>query len=465
MFWNRKKQTESKKETKREFREVKREMEKLKPYSLPTPENSFFAMDSKSKFKKTQNDTGLNPCVINHFISDGFLGYQLLAQISKNWLVNKAIKLPVEDCLRQGYNINNEEYANTLKEQAVKFKVDDVLKQALVQSRAQGGALVLIVVNSIEKDYYEDPFNIDSFKKGTLEGFKCIDLSFVTPEVLVRDIQNPASMNYYEPTFYNIKGKRYHKSHFIKLVHNEVTDLLKPLYNYFGISIAEDVYNQVFQAEDMSREAVKIAKTKRFLSMGINEFYTMDNYVLDSLVDDFIDKRDNFGLNLTDSSSTFFSNDTALADLDITVMTQYQLVASIAEIPATKLLGTSPKGFNATGEFEYKTYIQNLESIQKKATPMLETIYKVLLRKLDIIEDDVNIQWEGLDSPTIKEWADIDLIKAQTDDIKLNNGTLSPEAVIDLNKNDKESRYYKVDVEISDDLDLDLDLDIENKIN
>ena len=57
----------------------------------------------------------------------------------------------------------------------------------------------------------------------------------------------------------------------------------------------------------MSREAVKIAKTKRFLSMGINEFYTMDNYVLDSLVDDFIDKRDNFGLNLTDSSSTFLA--------------------------------------------------------------------------------------------------------------------------------------------------------------
>ena len=90
MFWNRKKQTEIKK-TKREFREVKREMEKLKPYSLPTPENSFFAMDSKSKFKKTQSDTGLNPCVLNHFISDGFLGYQILAQISKNWLENNQL--------------------------------------------------------------------------------------------------------------------------------------------------------------------------------------------------------------------------------------------------------------------------------------------------------------------------------------------------------------------------------------
>ena len=62
---------------------------------------------------------------------------------------------------------------------------------------------------------------------------------------------------------------------------------------------------------------------------------------------------------------------------------------------------------------------------------------------------------------------DIYYIKAQTDDIKVNNGTLTPEAVIELNKNDKESRYYKVDVELSDDLDLDLDLDLnnENKIN
>ena len=45
MFWNRKKEVETKKEIKR-GRESKREMEKLKPYSLPTPENSFFAMDS-----------------------------------------------------------------------------------------------------------------------------------------------------------------------------------------------------------------------------------------------------------------------------------------------------------------------------------------------------------------------------------------------------------------------------------
>ena len=30
-------------------------------------------------------------------------------------------------------------------------------------------------------------------------------------------------------------------------------------------------------------------------------------------------------------------------------MTQYQLAASVANVPATKLLGTQPKGFNATG--------------------------------------------------------------------------------------------------------------------
>ena len=45
-------------------------------------------------------------------------------------------------------------------------------------------------------------------------------------------------------------------------------------------------------------------------------------------------------------------------------MSQYQLVAAAANVPATKLLGTTPKGFNATGEYEEASYHEELESIQ-----------------------------------------------------------------------------------------------------
>ena len=56
--------------------------------------------------------------------------------------------------------------------------------------------------------------------------------------------------------------------------------------------------------------------------------------------------RDNYGVKVIDKDAEDLTQfDTGLADLDVTIMTQYQLVAAIAGVPATKLLGTTPKGF------------------------------------------------------------------------------------------------------------------------
>ena len=62
-------------------------------------------------------------------------------------------------------------------------------------------------------------------------------------------------------------------------------------------------------------------------------------------------------------------------------MTQYQLVAAAAGVPATKLLGTSPKGFNATGEFEESSYGEELESIQQHdLSPLVNRHHLLLIR-------------------------------------------------------------------------------------
>ena len=46
------------------------------------------------------------------------------------------------------------------------------------------------------------------------------------------------------------------------------------------------------------------------------------------------------------------------------IITYLQMVAGAADIPITRLLGTSPKGFNATGAHEIETYNQMLVSIE-----------------------------------------------------------------------------------------------------
>ena len=108
--------------------------------------------------------------------------------------------------------------------------------------------------------------------------------------------------------------------------------------------------------------------------------------------------------------------------MDAAIMTQYQLVAAASGVPATKLLGTSPKGFNATGEFEESSYHEELESIQQHDLSPLVNRHHLLLIRSHVAKEfkikpfNTEVAWKPVDSPTAAEQADINLKKAQTDE-------------------------------------------------
>jgi hypothetical protein len=131
--------------------------------------------------------------------------------------------------------------------------------------------------------------------------------------------------------------------------------------------------------------------------------------------------RDNFGVKVADKEGDKVEQyDTTLGDFDATVMTQYQLVAAIANVPATKLLGTTPKGFNATGEYEEASYHEELESMQTSdMEPLINRHHICVIRSeiapaAGIAPFDVSIEWEALDALTQKEEAEVQKLKAET---------------------------------------------------
>src|SRR5690606_29537617 len=119
-------------------------------------------------------------------------------------------------------------------------------------------------------------------------------------------------------------------------------------------------------------------------------------------------------------------------DLDTVIMTQYQIVAAIAHVPVTKLMGTTPKGFNSTGEFETKSYHEELETIQTNdLQPLVERHLLILARtnlaplvKLPPEQLDASIDWAPVDSPSAKDYAEINKIKAETDNILQMTGAI-----------------------------------------
>lgn len=197
---------------------------------------------------------------------------------------------------------------------------------------------------------------------------------------------------------------------------NPVPDILKPSYLYGGPSVPQLIYERVYAAERTANEAPMLAMAKRMDVYKTDTAAALtDQGVFEQTMNQWRTWMNNWGVKVIDKESEDIQRfDTSLADLDAVIMTQYQLCAAIAGVPATKLMGTQPKGFNSTGESEEASYHEELESIQTHGLlPLLRRHY--LLRSLSERWDHaVTVQFPAMDALTEKEQAEINKLKADT---------------------------------------------------
>lgn len=414
-----------------------------------------FAMDSSIQESKYLNSLGgyLPIQQFEYFAGQSFIGWQTCALLSQNWLIDKACGMPGKDAVRHGYEITENsgqdvdpKVFDMMRHLDKKFKVKQNCIEFIKMGRVFGIRLALFLVDGID---YSLPFNPDGVRPGSYRGISQIDPYWSAPELDRSAAADPASKDFYDPTWWRIDGKRIHKSHFVIMRNGEdLPDILKPTYFYGGIPLPQKIYERVYAAERTANEAPLLAMTKRLtvLKMDLDKAMAdMDKFT--ERMNYWVTLQNNFGIKVIGEGDEVDQFDTSLAALDETVMTQYQLVSSIAEVPATKLLGTSPKGFNATGEYEESSYHEFLESIQEnELTPLIDRHHLLCMRsfiapKLGIKPIHTEINWNPVDSPTAKELAEVNSIKAITDKTYSEIGALDSLDIRQKISNDKDSGY------------------------
>lgn len=361
------------------------------------------------------------------YVSQGFIGFQACAIIAQHWLVDKACTVAPQDAVRKGYeltvNDGNDvpiEALERLKKIDVEHNINKQLVEFAKFNRVFGIRIAVFHVESEDPEYYEKPFNIDGVVRGSYKGFSQIDPYWITPELDTEAASETGSRHFYEPTWWRISGKRYHRSHLVVIRTTDVSDILKPSYIYGGIPLPQRIYERVYAAERTANEAPLLALTKRTTVLKTDtEAALGDQEAFEEKLATWIYYRDNQGVKVCGTDEELQQIDTSLTDLDAVIMTQYQIVASIANTPATKLLGTAVKGFNATGEFDESIYHEYLETIQTgELTPLLKRHHELSIRsdmELGEYGDfSVDVQWKPLDSLTEIELADVQLKNAQT---------------------------------------------------
>lgn len=395
---------------------------------------------------------GIPEAQLGWYANQGFIGYQICAMIAQNWLVDKACTMPARDACRNGFDTiveNGTEVSpdtlDALKKMDERMRLMDNMVEAVRFSRIFGIRIVLFDVLSTDPEYYQKPFNPDGVTPNSYRGMIQVDPYWVTPELDLQAASNPATKNFYEPTWWRINGVRYHRSHLIVIRTNEVADILKPTYFYGGVPLPQKIYERVYAAERTANEAPLLAMTKRSTFIHTDIAQALANQAqFDERMEAWTRYRDNMGVKILGKEETAEQFDTSLTDLDAVIMTQFQLVAAIAEVPATKLLGTTPKGFNATGEFEEASYHEMLESIQSHDLTPLVNRHHLLCIRSEISPKNpfvCNVAWKPVDSPTAKEQAEINEIKARAGNTLVGSGAISPDEERMRLINDPDSGY------------------------
>ncbi len=381
------------------------------------------------------NQPRVSENVINWFSSQGFIGYQLCAILSQQWLIDKACSTPARDAIRNGYDITindgtnaDPEFIADLKKKDEEFGINDHCVQLIKFSKIFGVRVCLFTVETDDPvEYYANPFNIDGVRPGSYKGIAQIDPYWINAET--NNVSKAADPDFYVPEYWSLQGLRIHKSHLVVIVPSEVPDILKPTYYFGGIPLTQKIYERVYAAERTANEAPMLALSKRLNVVKTD---------MDAIVSDpnaFVQKmnnaawmRDNYGTRVVGTEDEIQQFDTALADLDSVIMTQYQLVSAIANVPISKLLGTQLKGFGSTGEYEENNYHEEISSLQESdLTPFIQRHHDLIIASYFPEKKgmETKIVWRPLNVPTDLEIAEINKVKSETDLNLVNSGGIS----------------------------------------
>lgn len=409
----------------------------------------------------------INDTVWAHFGNDSYIGWSACAILAQNPVIHLACQIPAEDAIANGYELAfadhkeaditgdgqpDIDYLTAVKKATKLMGIDDVCVKLDYNKRVFGSGIAIPII--IDKDGkrldMSKPFNPDGLKGKKYKGFKVVDPYWLAPQFEKDATTNPLNERFMQPTWYKLPdGSSIHHSWFVKVDNAEVADILKPTYYYGGMPLTQMIYKRVWCAEKTANEAPLLAMSKRMLVVDANVQQIIKNksYVY-KLMSVITKCRNNFGVFFKSPTSNIQQIDTTLTDFEECMFSQYQLVAAIAQMPATKLLQTTPKGFNSTGEFEWKIYAQKLVTIQdREYKPLIEKHIEILTAT-EGKHRLMTVTFNPVDAPSEKDKAEIESMKSNTRANYVQNGILAPEEVREVLRNDEDGEFTSISKEM-----------------
>jgi len=410
----------------------------------------------------------LNDKIYKMFRDDNcWIGWMACAILAQHPIISRCCSIPGEDAISVGYKIQfgdgagdsdkNEKESARLIRISKRMGLNQICRKLDANKRVFGIGVAIpcfAYSSQTEKEYItkmmENPLNWDGIKKGTLkyEGMRVVDPYWLCPEFTDESAFDPTDVSFYEPTWWRVGNtqRRIHKSWCVKVVNTIVPDILKPTYYYGGVPLPQMLMKRMYSADKVADEAQMLAMSKRLLVVDANVQRLVANPKEAAKIMDALKfARDNWGVFFKNPNTNVQQVDTYITEFNQLIMTQYQLVASIAQIPAPKLLKVMPTGFSDVSELVWKDYAQHITSIQEdEFAPLLDLHYGMYMRLENGKAREFDIVFNPIDVPTLMEKAVISEKEAKAAKMLVEQGVLAPNEVREVLRSKKGGEFSSV---------------------
>ncbi len=384
-----------------------------------------------------------------------FLGYAYLSGLQQNGFIRAGVEGLADEMTAKFIELirtadtedNNDDKINRINEFLNKFQIKELFNKAAALNGYFGGCLIYIDTG---EDDLLSALDEKSLNK-SIKGFTLIEPINTYPGRY--NSTNPLSADYFKPETWFVLGREVHISRLLYLSSDEVNMLLKPAYNFYGISpaqiAADSVSHFIKDREAASRLLHKFSLLVFKTDMG-SALYNGNPEELYSRVKVLADFRDNDSVLIIDKEDEdIVTVTTGITGITEIVRLSLELMPIMFRQPLTKFLGISPGGMNSTGESDennWNEYVlsQCEKQFRKPLKRLLELIQYDLFGEVDDTIDFIfKIQSSNDETKEINN----NKIKADTYVQLTTAGIISPEEARKALADDEKSGFNSIDVD------------------
>lgn len=392
----------------------------------------------------------------------GFPGYPYLASLATRAEYRQFASTMASELFREWITISNKnakagsdtqdnERIAELEAAIERFDLLGVFQRAATQDCLFGRGQISINIRGADESL---PLILSSstIKQRSLESFTTIEAMWTSPSAY--NAIDPTAPDFYKPREWFVLGKRMHASRLLTVITRPLPDMLKPAYNFSGMSLsqlAEPYVNNWLRTRQavsdlINNFSITILKTNMAQVLQGN----CDGGDVFDRADLFTLTRSNRGLMLVDKEGEEIAQvNTPLSGLHELQAQAQEHQSSVTRIPTMILTGISPTGMNASSEGEIRAFYDWIGSQQQSYWyHALDTCIKVIM--LDLwgeIDDSLRFEFNPLWQMSEKDESEIRLNNSTSDGNYLDRGVVSAEEVRRKLASNPESGYTGIGVQ------------------